>query len=242
MLLFLYLDNNGLTSHGVLVIVLMVLVKDGGNLFTILPDGQQSLLVVVGGNVEHEQIGATAGSSEDTSVSIKSTSNIAVGAVEGEILLSTTIIGLASVGIEVDTTRFVGQSTQVGILLLHPGAQIINLTDSVLVVRIHPGLKLVVGRFSVRDLLADPVVDGLVLRVSGVLLRLKPLVQGGNVSLAAIVLSVGKFVQSGDFGLSGIVLAVGKVVQVSDFSLSCVIVRLGSVVKSLDLRLSGIVL
>ena len=34
------------------MVVLVVLVEDGGDLLTVLTDGQESLLVVVGGNVE----------------------------------------------------------------------------------------------------------------------------------------------------------------------------------------------
>ena len=45
-------DDDGLASHAVLVVVLVVLVEDGGDLLTVLADGQQSLLVVVGGDME----------------------------------------------------------------------------------------------------------------------------------------------------------------------------------------------
>merc|ERR1719179_112226 len=100
---YLHIEDDILTSHGVLVVVLVVLVKDGGNLLTVPPDGQQGLLVVVGGNVEHKEVGATGGAGEDASVNIQTTSNIAVGTIEGQVLLTATIIGLASVGVEVDT-------------------------------------------------------------------------------------------------------------------------------------------
>ena len=46
------IDDDVLAGHRVLVVVLVVLVEDGGDLLTVLADGQQSLLVVVGGDVE----------------------------------------------------------------------------------------------------------------------------------------------------------------------------------------------
>ena len=48
----LHVDDDVLPSHRVLVVVLVVLVEDGGDLLTVLADGQQSLLVVVGGDME----------------------------------------------------------------------------------------------------------------------------------------------------------------------------------------------
>ena len=87
-------DDDGLASHAVLVVVLVVLVEDGGNLLPILPDGQQRLLVVVGGDVELEEVDASGGTGEDASVNIQSSSNIAVGAMEGEVFFTTSIIRL----------------------------------------------------------------------------------------------------------------------------------------------------
>ena len=43
-------------GHRVLVVVLVVLVKHGGDLGVIDPDGEQGLLVVVGGQVELEHV------------------------------------------------------------------------------------------------------------------------------------------------------------------------------------------
>ena len=74
----------------------MVLVEDGGDLLSILADGQQCLLVVVGGDVELEEVDATSGAGEDASVDVQTAPNIAVGAVEGEVLFATTVIGLIS--------------------------------------------------------------------------------------------------------------------------------------------------
>ena len=48
------IDDDVLPSHRVLVVVLVVLVEDGGDLLTVLTDGKKSLLVVMGGNVELE--------------------------------------------------------------------------------------------------------------------------------------------------------------------------------------------
>ena len=87
-------DDDGLACHGVLVVVLVVLVKDGGNLLSILPDGQQSLLVVMCGNMELEEVDATGGAGEDTRVNVQPASNIAVGPMECQMLLSSSIIGL----------------------------------------------------------------------------------------------------------------------------------------------------
>ena len=44
--------------------------------------------------MEHEKVGTADGGSEDTGVGVKTTANVAVGAVEGQVLLPTTVIGL----------------------------------------------------------------------------------------------------------------------------------------------------
>merc|ERR1719350_1417099 len=97
------IHDDVLTGHAVLVVVLMVLVEDGSNLLSILADGQKCLLVVVGGNVELEHVGSPSGAGEDTSISIKTTTNVAVSSLEGKVFLTATIVGLGSVGIEVNT-------------------------------------------------------------------------------------------------------------------------------------------
>ena len=48
-------DHDALPGHRVLVVVLVVLVEDGGNLLAVLADRKESLLVVVGGNVELDE-------------------------------------------------------------------------------------------------------------------------------------------------------------------------------------------
>ena len=54
----LHVQDDVLPSHRVLVVVLVVLVEDGGDLLAVLPDGEQRLLVVVGGDVELEEVDA----------------------------------------------------------------------------------------------------------------------------------------------------------------------------------------
>ena len=55
---------------------LVVLVEDGGNLLAIEADGEQCLLVVVGGDVEDEQVAAADGGVEDAGVRVHATTNI----------------------------------------------------------------------------------------------------------------------------------------------------------------------
>ena len=99
----LHIHDDVLACHAVLVVVLMVLVEDGCNFFSVLADGQEGLLVVMCGNVELEHVGATCGAGEDTGVCVKTSTNIAVGALEGEVLLAAAIVGLGSVGVEIYT-------------------------------------------------------------------------------------------------------------------------------------------
>ena len=110
----LHIDDDVLPGHRVLVVVLVVLVEDGGNLLAVLADGKQSLLVVVGGNVELderwksdnvlfifvafardlEHVGSAAGAGEDAGVNVEATAVVAVGALEGQVLLTATVVGL----------------------------------------------------------------------------------------------------------------------------------------------------
>ena len=89
-------DDDGLAGHAVLVVVLVVLVEDGGDLLAVLPDGEEGLLVVVGGDVELEEVDATHRTGEDAGVNIQTSSNIAVGPMEGEMFLTATIVRLVS--------------------------------------------------------------------------------------------------------------------------------------------------
>merc|ERR1719186_1780841 len=121
------LVEDGGNLFSVLVVVLMVLVEDGGNLFSVLANGQKCLFVVMGCDVELEHVGASSGAGEDTSVSVKTTTNVAVGALEGEVLLTTTIIGLGSVGIEIYSKSLSCEGFQEFVLLHHLGSQILNI-------------------------------------------------------------------------------------------------------------------
>ena len=77
------------------MVVLVVLVEDGGDLLTILADGEKGFLVVVSGDVEHEEVGAAGGAGEDASVGVQTSSDIAVGSIEGQVLLTATVVSLA---------------------------------------------------------------------------------------------------------------------------------------------------
>ena len=74
----------------------MILVKDGGDLLAVLPDAEQRLLIIVGGDVELEEVDAAGGAGEDAGVDVQAAAHVAVGAVEGEMLLATAIVGLVS--------------------------------------------------------------------------------------------------------------------------------------------------
>ena len=52
------------------------LIKNWCNFFSIESDGEEGLLVVVGGNVEDEEIGTTHGSGEDAGIGVHASSNI----------------------------------------------------------------------------------------------------------------------------------------------------------------------
>ena len=91
----LHVQDDVLAGHRVLVVVLVVLVEDGRHLLPVLPDAQQRLLVVMGGDVEHKEVLATNGDSEDARVGVKTASSVAVGPVEGQVLLAATIVSLA---------------------------------------------------------------------------------------------------------------------------------------------------
>ena len=79
------------------MIILVILVKDRGNLLSILSNGQQGLFVVMSGNMELEKIDSTSWTGEDSSVNIKSSTYIAVSAMEGQVLFTTSIICLVPI-------------------------------------------------------------------------------------------------------------------------------------------------
>ena len=73
------------------------LVEDGGNLLAVEADGEQGLLVVVGGDVEQEEIDAGQGSGEDARVDVHPTACVARDPVKAEVLLSSPVVRLAPV-------------------------------------------------------------------------------------------------------------------------------------------------
>ena len=79
------------------MVVLVVLVEDGGDLLAVLPDGEQRLLVVVCGDVEHEEVGAAGGAGEDAGVGVQASAHVAVCAVEGQVLLAAAVVGLGKI-------------------------------------------------------------------------------------------------------------------------------------------------
>ena len=196
----------------------------------------------MGGNVEHEEVGSSSGAGEDASVNIKTSSNIAVGAIEGEVFFATTIIGLASVGVEVDTQGLAGERLEVGVLLHHLGPQVADVVNPLLVLAISSGSQLSNGILSVSDLLVNSVTESLVLRVSGSSLSISSGVESSNVSLASIVLRLGKVLQVSNVSLASIILPLSEVLQIPDLLLPGVILRLGPAVQGLDLLLPGVVL
>merc|ERR1712020_254784 len=207
----LHVDDDVLPGHRVLVVVLVVLVEDGGNLLTVLADGQQSLLVVVGGNVELEHVGSAAGAGEDASVDVEAAAVVAVGALEGQVLLAATVVGLGPVGVEADAQGLAIEGLQVSVPPLDPGLKVLNVRNAVGVVSVHPVLQVLVGVLAIRDLLADSLVEGGVLGSPGGSLVISALVQSSNVCLATVVLALGKVLQVGNGSLASVILALGEV-------------------------------
>merc|ERR1712077_152502 len=238
----LHVDDDVLPGHRVLVVVLVVLVEDGGNLLTVLADGQQSLLVVVGGNVELEHVGSAAGAGEDASVDVEAAAVVAVGALEGQVLLTATVVGLGPVGVEADAKGLAIEGLQECILPLNPGLKVLNVRNAVRVLSVHPVLQVLGGVLAIRDLLADPLVESSILSSPGGSLIVSALVQGSNVCLATVILALGKVLQVGDGSLASIILTLGKVLQVGDLRLAGVVLTLGPGVEGSDLGLPGAVL
>ena len=79
-------EQNSVAGHGILVVVLVVLVENGGHFFAVQADGQQGLLVVVGGHVEHEQVAAAQGASEDAGVGVHAASYVHAGALKSKVV------------------------------------------------------------------------------------------------------------------------------------------------------------
>merc|ERR1712121_582971 len=235
----LHINDDVLPGHRVLVVVLVVLVKNGGDLLAVLADGKQSLLVVVGGNVELEHVGSAAGAGEDAGVNVEATAVVAVGALEGQVLLTATVIGLGPVGVEADAQSLAIHCLQESILPLDPGLKVLDVGNAVGVLRVHPVLQVLVGVLAIRNLLADPVVESGILGSPGGCLVVGALVQGGNVGLATIVLALGKVLQVGNGSLAGVVLALGPGVEGSDLGLPGTVLSVQLAVQLGDVHLPG---
>merc|ERR1712147_497116 len=220
----------------------MGLVKDGGDLLSVLPDTEQSLLVVMGGDVEHEEVGATSGAGEDASIHVQTTAIVAVGAIEGQVLLAATVIGLASVSVEVHSQGLAGQGPQVGVLLHHLCLQVADVVDPLLVLAVSPGSQLGDGVLPVPDLGVDSVAERLVLGVPGGSLSIGACVQSGNVSLARVIFALGEVFKVGNVGLASVILFLSKVLQVGDLLLARIVLGLCPAIECLDLLLPGAVL
>merc|ERR1711934_392068 len=233
------IDDDVLAGHRVLVVVLVVLVEDGGDLLTVLADGKESLLVVVGGNVELEHVGSTAGASEDAGVDVEAAAVVAVGALEGQVLLTATVVGLGPVGVEADAQGLAIEGLQECILPLNPGLKVLNVGNAVRVLSVHPVLQVLVGVLAVRDLLADPLVESSVLSSPGGSLVVSALVQGSNVCPATVVLTLGKVLQVGDLRLAGVVLTLGPGVESGDLGLPGSVLSVQFAVQFGNVHLSG---
>merc|ERR1711934_821768 len=235
----LHIDDDVLPGHRVLVVVLVVLVEDGGDLLTVLTDGKESLLVVVGGNVELEHVGSTAGAGEDTGVNVEAATIVAVGALEGQVLLAATVVGLGPVGVEADAQSLSIEGLQESILPLDPGLKVLNVRNAVGVLSVHPVLQVLVGVLTIRDLLADPLVEGGILGSPGGSLVISALIQSSNVGLATVVLALGKVLQVGDLSLASVVLTLGPGVEGSDLGLPGSVLSVQLAVQLGNVHLSG---
>ena len=79
------------------MVILVVLVKHRRNLFPILSDREQGLLVVMGGNVEEEEIDAGEGSRENSGVNIHPAAHVARDPLKAEIFFASPVISLLPV-------------------------------------------------------------------------------------------------------------------------------------------------
>ena len=79
------------------MVVLVVLVEHRGNLFPVLSDREKGLLVVMGGNVEEEEIDAGEGSGEDSRGNIHPATHVARDPFKAEIFFPSPVISLAPV-------------------------------------------------------------------------------------------------------------------------------------------------
>ena len=79
------------------MVILVVLVKHRRNLFPVLSDREQGFLIVMGGNVEEEEIDAGEGSGEDSRGNIHCSTHVARDPFKAEIFFASPVISLAPV-------------------------------------------------------------------------------------------------------------------------------------------------
>merc|ERR1712080_596172 len=182
-------------------------------------DGQQSLLVVVGSDVELEHVGSSTGAGEDASVAVEAASRIAVSSLEGQVLLAATVVSLGPVGVEVDSQRFSAESSQECILIHHLCSQVINLSLPFVVQTVNSVDQVVVAVLPVANLLVEPRVKCSVLGPPGGSLVIRTFVESGNISNATVVLALSEVLQVGDGSLPSVILTLCKLVQSSNLSL-----------------------
>ena len=88
-------------SHHVVAFVLPILINNAGHVLPILPQGYKSLLLLVGGQVDGEHVGAPHRAGEHTTGRIESMTSIESDPVILEDLLPSFVICSISVGIEI---------------------------------------------------------------------------------------------------------------------------------------------
>ena len=79
------------------MVVLVVLVEHRCNLFSVLPDREQGFLIVMGCDVQEEEIDAGKGSGEYPGVNVHSFPNVARDPVKAEIFFPSPIVSLVPV-------------------------------------------------------------------------------------------------------------------------------------------------
>ena len=79
------------------MVILVVLVKQRRNLFPVLSHREQGLLIVMGGNMEEEEIDASEGSGEYARVNIHGAAHVARDPFKAEIFFASPVISLVPV-------------------------------------------------------------------------------------------------------------------------------------------------
>ena len=79
------------------MVILVVLVKHRRNLFPVLSHREQGLLIVMGGNMEEEEIDAGEGSGEYAGVDVHPSAHVARDPFKAEIFLASPVVCLVPV-------------------------------------------------------------------------------------------------------------------------------------------------